>query len=139
MEKVRGAREGPAPADPIALSANGRDGVRPTQESQGISQTALAGGFCWTGKGKWGKRKGMNAKFKRIVWIVNTLGFVGFLAWLASMSDRQILREQDGILYFLPCVPFLFVFVLLLEPKGKGKSGGREADKAEPGEGKDEG
>lgn len=68
-----------------------------------------------------GEKKDMNAKLKRWIWIVNTLGFVAFLAWLASMSDRQILREQDGILYFLPCVPFLFVFVLLLEPKGKGR------------------
>lgn len=61
----------------------------------------------------------MKPVLKRCIWIVNTLGFVAFLAWLASMSDRQILREQDGILYFLPCVPFLFVFVLLLEPKPK--------------------
>ena len=61
----------------------------------------------------------MNAKLKRWIFAVNALGFAGFLAWLASMSDRQILREQDGILYFLPCVPFLFVFVLLLEPKKK--------------------
>ena len=59
----------------------------------------------------------MKPVLKRVIWSVNTLGFVAFLAWLASMSDRQILREQDGILYFLPCVPFLFVFVLLLEPK----------------------
>ena len=73
----------------------------------------------------------MNPTLKRWVWMVNSLGFVVFLAWLASMSDRQILREQDGILYFLPCVPFLFVFVLLLEPKPKGtgkKPGGREDD-----------
>ena len=81
----------------------------------------------------------MNPKLRRWIWIVNTLGFLAFLAWLGSMSDRQILREQDGILYFLPCVPFLFVFVLLLEPKGKAKSGGKEADKAETGEGKEEG
>jgi hypothetical protein len=72
----------------------------------------------------------MKPMLKRGIWIVNTLGFVAFLAWLASMSDRQILREQEGILYFLPCVPFLFVFVLLLEPKprsrkpGEGDAGG---------------
>lgn len=59
----------------------------------------------------------MKPMLKRGIWIVNTLGFALFLFWLASMSDRQLLREQDGILYFLPCVPFLFVFVLLLEPK----------------------
>lgn len=61
----------------------------------------------------------MKPMLKRGIWIVNTLGFALFLFWLASMSDRQLLREQDGILYFLPCVPFLFVFVLLLEPKSR--------------------
>lgn len=66
----------------------------------------------------------MKPMLKRGIWIVNTLGFVAFLAWLASMSDRQILREQEGILYFLPCVPFLFVFVLLLEPKPKPRKPG---------------
>ncbi len=80
----------------------------------------------------------MKPMLKRGIWIVNTLGFALFLFWLASMSDRQLLREQDGILYFLPCVPFLFVFVLLLEPKprkpsapppgGNGGSGGGEPD-----------
>lgn len=87
--------------------------------------------FPLDGEGKMGEKGGMNPKLRRWVWVVNTLGFVVFLAWLASMSDRQILREQDGILYFLPCVPFLFVFVLLLEPKPKGKGnkpGGREDD-----------
>lgn len=64
-----------------------------------------------------GKMPTMKPMLKRGIWIVNTLGFALFLFWLASMSDRQLLREQDGILYFLPCVPFLFVFVLLLEPK----------------------
>ena len=63
----------------------------------------------------------MKPVLKRGIWIVNTLGFVAFLGWLASLSDRQILREQDGILYFLPCVPFLFVFVLLLEPKPRAR------------------
>lgn len=76
----------------------------------------------------------MNAKLKRWIFAVNALGFAGFLAWLASMSDRQILREQDGILYFLPCVPFLFVFVLLLEPKKKAEEKKPEEGAAEDGE-----
>lgn len=76
----------------------------------------------------------MNAKLKRWVFGVNAVGFAGFLAWLASMSDRQILREQDGILYFLPCVPFLFVFVLLLEPKKKAEEKKPEEGAAEDGE-----
>ena len=74
----------------------------------------------------------MKPGLKRCIWIVNTLGFVAFLAWLASMSDRQILREQDGILYFLPCVPFLFVFVLLLEPKPRSR---KPEEPGKPGDG----
>ena len=79
----------------------------------------------------------MNAKLKKWIFAVNALGFALFLGWLASMSDRQLLREQDGILYFLPCVPFLFVFVLLLEPKKKaeekkpGEEGAEAAEKEE--------
>lgn len=79
----------------------------------------------------------MKPMLKRGIWIVNSLGFVLFLAWLATMSDRQILREQDGILYFLPCVPFLFVFVLLLEPKGRKPGEKSDAQNSMPAE-KDE-
>lgn len=45
----------------------------------------------------------------RIVLAVNAAGFLGYLAWLALREDR-ILYAQDGILYVLPCVPFLFIF-----------------------------
>ena len=45
----------------------------------------------------------------RLVLAVNAAGFLGYLAWLALREDR-ILYAQDGILYVLPCVPFLFVF-----------------------------
>jgi hypothetical protein len=59
----------------------------------------------------------MNPVLKRAVWWLNTAGFVFYLAWLASMNDRQILREQDGIVYFLPVIPFFFVYMLLIGPK----------------------
>jgi quinol-cytochrome oxidoreductase complex cytochrome b subunit len=59
----------------------------------------------------------MTPGFKRAVWIFNTCGFVFYLAWLATMGDKQILREQDGIVYFLPVLPFFFVYMLLIEPK----------------------
>jgi quinol-cytochrome oxidoreductase complex cytochrome b subunit len=59
----------------------------------------------------------MTPGFKRAVWIFNTCGFVFYLAWLATMGDKQILREQDGIVYFLPVLPFFFVYMLLVEPK----------------------
>lgn len=71
----------------------------------------------------------MTPKLKRAVWILNTAGFILFLLWLASMSDRNILREQDGIIYFFPCLPFLFVYLLLIGPKPQKKE---EADAEKP-------
>lgn len=59
----------------------------------------------------------MNPVLNRAVWWLNTAGFVFYLAWLATMNDRQILREQDGIVYFLPVIPFFFVYMLLIGPK----------------------
>ena len=61
----------------------------------------------------------MKPGLKRAVWIVNSLGFAFYLLWLATMTDKQILREQDGILYFLPVIPFFFVYMLLVDPKPK--------------------
>ena len=61
----------------------------------------------------------MKPGLKRAVWIVNSLGFAFYLLWLATMTDKQILREQDGILYFLPVSPFFFVDMLLVDPKPK--------------------
>ena len=54
---------------------------------------------------------------RRAAWILNTLGFVFYLVWLSQLDARQTLRSQDGILFYLPCVPFLFVFMLLINPK----------------------
>ena len=46
--------------------------------------------------------------------VLNTVGFAIFLVWHYSLRDAAIMREQDGILYYLPCLPFLFVYLLLL-------------------------
>jgi hypothetical protein len=59
----------------------------------------------------------MNPNLKRAAWMLNTLGFVFYLVWLSQLDARQTLRSQDGILFYLPCVPFLFVFMLLINPK----------------------
>ena len=59
----------------------------------------------------------MNPGLKRAAWALNTCGFAFYLAWLATMGDKQILREQDGIVYFLPVLPFFFVYLMLFEPK----------------------
>ncbi|MDR0993156.1 MAG: hypothetical protein LBN38_01100 [Verrucomicrobiota bacterium] len=61
----------------------------------------------------------MTPFFKRMVWFLNTIGLVIFLVWLSTLNDKQILREQDGIIYFLPCLPFFFVYILLIDPKPK--------------------
>ncbi len=64
----------------------------------------------------------MNSVLKRMIWLLNSAGFAFYLGWLATMGDRQILREQDGIVYFLPVIPFFFVYMLLIDPKPKPKT-----------------
>ena len=59
----------------------------------------------------------MNPGIKRLVWILNTLGFLFYLVWLSTLDARQTLRSQDGIIFYIPCVPFLFVYMLLINPK----------------------
>lgn len=59
----------------------------------------------------------MNPKIKRAVLIGNTLGFVFYLAWLSTFSTGETMRTQDGIIYYIPCVPFLFVYMLMIPPK----------------------
>lgn len=52
----------------------------------------------------------------RVVALVNSAGFLSYLAWLV-LRDDKILHAQDGILYVLPCVPFLFVFACLVQAR----------------------
>jgi len=59
----------------------------------------------------------MNSGLKRVVWILNTIGLIIYVVWLYSMQDQDILRSQDGVLYFIPCIPFFFVYMLLIPPK----------------------
>ena len=59
----------------------------------------------------------MNPRIKRAVWILNTLGLIFYLVWLSTLDARATLRSQDGILFYFPCVPFLFVFMLLINPQ----------------------
>lgn len=61
----------------------------------------------------------MNPGVKRAVWILNTLGFLFYLVWLSTLDARATLRSQDGILFYIPCVPFLFVYMLLAPPRNK--------------------
>jgi len=70
----------------------------------------------------------MNSGLKRVVWILNTIGLIIYVIWLYSMQDQDILRSQDGVLYFIPCIPFFFVYMLLIPPKPHSvKKEGKEA------------
>lgn len=67
----------------------------------------------------------MNPGIKRTVWILNTLGFLFFLVWLATLDARATLRSQEGILFYLPCIPFLFVYMLMIGPAPKPPATGK--------------
>lgn len=72
------------------------------------------------------------------VWILvlNSLGFALFLAWLVSLREEPIMREQEGILYFLPCLPFLFVYLMMMPRKKvekKAETAEEEEQKTPPG------
>ncbi|HOE00711.1 MAG TPA: hypothetical protein PLD40_09995 [Kiritimatiellia bacterium] len=64
----------------------------------------------------------MNPLVKRVVLLLNTVGFVAYLVWLSTFSTGETLRSQDGILFYLPCVPFLFVYMLLMPQKPAAKA-----------------
>jgi hypothetical protein len=59
----------------------------------------------------------MNPGLKRAVLIFNFLGFAFYLFWLMKFDLGESLRSQGGILFYVPCLPFLVVFMLLLNPK----------------------
>ena len=59
----------------------------------------------------------MNPRIKRAVLILNTLGVVFYLVWLSTFDAPETLRSQDGIIFYIPCVPFLFVYMLMIPPK----------------------
>jgi len=59
----------------------------------------------------------MNPKIKRAVLTLNTLGVLFYLVWLSTFDAPETLRSQDGIIFYIPCVPFLFVYMLLIPPK----------------------
>lgn len=60
-----------------------------------------------------------------LVWWVNTIGFVGYLTWLAVRDDR-IFYAQDGVLYLLPCIPFIFVYAYLAHAKRRAREEAEE-------------
>lgn len=71
--------------------------------------------------------------------ILNSLGFALFLAWLVSLREQPIMREQEGILYFLPALPFLFVYLMMMPrkktppPDPADQDAAKDGDKTPPG------
>lgn len=59
----------------------------------------------------------MSPGIKRAILILNTVGFVAYLLWLSTFSTSETMRTQDGILFYVPCLPFLFLYLLMLPPK----------------------
>ncbi|MBP7275711.1 MAG: hypothetical protein KBA51_05870 [Kiritimatiellae bacterium] len=50
---------------------------------------------------------------RRWVWALNTAGALLFLGWLVFSRER-ILYTQHGVVYMLPVLPFVFIFMYLL-------------------------
>ena len=46
----------------------------------------------------------LSPRARIVILILNSLGFAFFLAWLISLREQPIMREQEGILYFLPAL-----------------------------------
>lgn len=59
--------------------------------------------------------------WRKAVFLVNTVGFLIYLAWLMAGSQR-IFYTQDGVLYLLPCLPFFFVYAFLFGRRGSAPS-----------------
>ena len=66
-----------------------------------------------------------SARLVQLVLLINALGFLGYLVWLAVRNDK-IFYAQDGILYLLPCVPFIFVFAYLGHAKRRAREEAEE-------------
>jgi hypothetical protein len=61
----------------------------------------------------------------QLVLVVNTAGFLGYLIWLAVRDDR-IFYAQDGVVYLLPCLPFIFVYAYLVHAKRRAREEAEE-------------
>ena len=65
------------------------------------------------------------ATLVNLVLAINTLGFLGYLGWQA-MRDDKIFYAQDGVLYLLPCIPFIFVFAYLVHARRRAREEAEE-------------
>jgi hypothetical protein len=51
-------------------------------------------------------------RLRVVVLALNTLGFAGYLYWLVARA-RHFMYAQEGVLYVLPCLLFVFVYLAL--------------------------
>ena len=51
----------------------------------------------------------MKGGWKVFALILNAVSLTVYMLWMMSVSDR-VFYTQEGILYFLPCLPLFFVF-----------------------------
>ena len=58
-------------------------------------------------------------RLRRVVLLLNTIGLLVFLGWLA-WGKQRIFNTQNGVVYLLPCLPFFFVYVFLFRQAGEG-------------------
>jgi hypothetical protein len=65
------------------------------------------------------------ATLTHLVLFINSLGFLGYLGWLA-LRDDKIFYAQEGVFYLLPCVPFLFIFAYFGHAKRRAREEAEE-------------
>ena len=56
----------------------------------------------------------------RVVLILNSIGMLAYVGWLV-FGRQRIFYTQDGVLFFLPCIPFFFVYFMLLKSRASRK------------------
>lgn len=58
---------------------------------------------------------------KRMVAFINTLGLLGYLYWLVFTPHKKILYSRDGIIYVIPFLLFIFVYLSLFRGQLRGR------------------
>jgi hypothetical protein len=54
--------------------------------------------------------------FQKVVFWLNTAGFLAWIFWLVFRSER-VFYTQEGVIAFLPCLPIFFVYFYLFQKK----------------------
>ncbi len=68
-----------------------------------------------------------HSRLRALVLLLNTCGLLAYLGWL-MFGGRQFLHAQEGILFLLPCLPFVLIYVFLFVPERPEEHGVDEED-----------